>query len=101
MPHERTACKHTVGTKHTTIPLVLEVSTAGDHPVAIGRGDPRVHIDLQDARGLGGDTIDLAVARKHATRPLAPARADLWANITAVWFSGEISKMYCDAYGMA
>ena len=24
MPHERTACKHTVGREHSTIPLVLE-----------------------------------------------------------------------------
>ena len=74
MPHERTACKHTVGREHSTIPLVLERLAARKHAV---RGDrPRVHVDLQQGGGQRRDAVDLAVAREHAAGPLAPP----WAN---------------------
>ena len=64
----------TVRREHSTIPLVLELLAAGEHPV--GCDHPRVHVDLQQGRGKRRDAVDLAVARQHAAGPLAPPRAN-------------------------
>ena len=65
---------NTVRREHSTIPLVLELLAAGEHPV--GCDHPRVHVDLQQGRGKRRDAVDLAVARQHAAGPLAPPRAN-------------------------
>ena len=45
--------------------------------MSVGCDRPRAHVDFQYARGHGWDTVDLAIARKHATRPLAPPCANV------------------------